>query len=63
MAASSSSALLARGPWALDAIEATWREEAYEPTAERTAQADEAITALRERGSPSHDGVAARLVD
>ncbi len=63
MAAIPSPALLARGPWPLDRVEATWREEAFEPTAERTQQADEAITALRERGSPSHDGVAARLVD
>jgi len=62
MAATPSPALLARGPWALDAVEATWREEAFEPSAERSAQADEAITALRDRGSPSHDGVAARLV-
>jgi ADP-ribose pyrophosphatase YjhB (NUDIX family) len=55
-------ALLARGPWSLDCVEATWRDEAFEPTAERAQQADEAISALRERGSPSHDGVAARLV-
>ena len=57
-----SPALLARGPWSLDQIEATWREEAFEPTPERVEQADAAITALRDRGSPSHDGVAARLV-
>ena len=56
-------ALLARGPWPLDRVRATWREEAFEPSAERTAQADEAIAALKDRGSPSHDGVAARLVD
>jgi ADP-ribose pyrophosphatase YjhB (NUDIX family) len=62
MADAPSPALLARGPWPIERIEATWREEAYEPGAERTAQADEAITALRDRGSPSHDGVAARLV-
>ena len=62
MADAPSPALLARGPWPLDAISASWREEAFEPTAERTAQADEEITAQRDRGSPSHDGVAARLV-
>jgi 8-oxo-dGTP diphosphatase len=56
-------ALLARGPWSLDCVEATWRDEAYEPPAERVAAADAAIDALRDRGSPSHDGVAARLVD
>ena len=55
-------ALLARGPWSLDRISVTWRDEPYEPPAERAAQADDAISALRERGSPSHDGVAARLV-
>lgn len=62
MASPPAPALLARGPWSLDQVHATWRDEPYEPTAERSAQADEAITALRERGSPSHDGVAARLV-
>ena len=54
-------ALLARGPWPLERIEATWREDEYEPPAENVVQADEAITALRDRGSPSHDGTAARL--
>ena len=62
MVAQPSPALLARGPWPLDRIRATWRDESFEPSDERTAQADDAITALRERGSPSHDGVAARLV-
>ena len=55
-------ALLARGPWPLDRIEAVWRDEPFEPTAERAQAADDAITALRDRGSPSHDGVAARLM-
>jgi 8-oxo-dGTP diphosphatase len=55
--------LLARGPWAPDDIEATWLAEAYEAPAERTEAADDAIAALRDRGSPSHDGVGARLVD
>jgi 8-oxo-dGTP diphosphatase len=54
-------ALLARGPWSLDRIEAVWHDEPFEPAEERTVAADEAITALRERGSPSHDGVAARM--
>lgn len=56
-------ALLARGPWAPEAVEARWREDAFEPDAATTEAADQAIRALRERGSPSHDGVAARLVD
>jgi 8-oxo-dGTP diphosphatase len=55
-------ALLARGPWPLDRVECVWREDHFEPDPAREAAADEAITALRERGSPSHDGLAARLV-
>jgi 8-oxo-dGTP pyrophosphatase MutT (NUDIX family) len=54
--------ILARGPWAPDQVEAVWRDEHYAPGAEHLAAADDAITALRDRGSPSHDGVAARLV-
>ena len=54
-------ALLARGPWTLDRVEATWREDAYEPPPAAGAAADDAITALRDRGSPSHDGLSARL--
>jgi ADP-ribose pyrophosphatase YjhB (NUDIX family) len=53
--------ILARGPWKVGAVEARWREETFEPSAEKVAAADAAIAALRERGSPSHDGVAARL--
>jgi 8-oxo-dGTP diphosphatase len=54
--------ILARGPWAVDEVEARWREEHYEPPQERTAAADAAIEALAQRGSPSHDGLGARLV-
>jgi ADP-ribose pyrophosphatase YjhB (NUDIX family) len=56
-------ALLARGPWPCEQVHAVWREEPYAPPAEKVAAADAAIAALRDRGSPSHDGVAARLVD
>ena len=55
-------ALLARGPWPLDRVECVWRDDEFEPEAGRSAAADAAIDALRERGSPSHDGLAARLV-
>lgn len=55
--------ILARGPWALDAVEARWSPEHYEPPLERSAAADAAIQALRDRDSPSHDGLSARLVD
>ena len=56
-------ALLARGPWPLDRVECVWHGEHYEPEAGHADAADEAISALRERGSPSHDGIAARLVE
>ena len=54
--------ILARGPWELDRIEARWRADSFEPDAGRTAAADAVIAALRERNSPAHDGLAARLV-
>lgn len=55
--------VLARGPWEIGAIRARWLQRPYEPSAEETAAADAAIRELQQRGSPSHDGVAARLVD
>jgi 8-oxo-dGTP diphosphatase len=55
--------ILARGPWELERITAHWREEQFEPSPRNAEQADAAIKGLRDRGSPSHDGVAARLVD
>ncbi len=55
--------ILARGPWELEQIRAHWREEPFAPPATHTAAADVAIRDLKERGSPSHDGVSARLVD
>ncbi len=54
--------LLARGPWPVQSVSARWRDDEYVPPADKTAAADAAILALRERGSPSHDGLAARLV-
>jgi 8-oxo-dGTP diphosphatase len=66
MAAPSPSAsqtqILARGPWPLEQVSARWRIEHYLPSSEDSAAADAAIDALRKRGSPSHDGLAARLV-
>src|SRR5437016_5269699 len=53
--------LLARGPWHPDQVAARWRDEEFEPREEAAAAADAAIAALRERGSPSHDGLSARL--
>ena len=55
--------LLARGPWRPDQVAARWRDEEYGPREEAAAAADAAIAELRERGSPSHDGLSARLAD
>jgi ADP-ribose pyrophosphatase YjhB (NUDIX family) len=53
--------ILARGPWKTDQVASRWREEEYQPPPARTEAADEAIAALEDRGSPAHDGLAARL--
>ncbi len=53
--------VLARGPWEIARISAHWLDQQYEPSADETAAADAAIRALQDRGSPSHDGIAARL--
>jgi 8-oxo-dGTP diphosphatase len=55
--------ILARGPWPLEQVKAHWRAEHFEPSTAHTEAADAAIKGLQDRGSPSHDGVAARLVD
>ncbi|MGA9283946.1 MAG: NUDIX hydrolase [Solirubrobacteraceae bacterium] len=55
--------VLARGPWDLSQVKARWRTEHFNPPADHSAAADAAIASLRERGSPSHDGLAARLID
>jgi ADP-ribose pyrophosphatase YjhB (NUDIX family) len=55
--------ILARGPWEMAQITARWLPEHYEPSPEKAEAADEAIQGLQQRGSPSHDGLAARLVD
>jgi len=55
--------ILARGPWAMEQIVATWDADHYDPPTAITDAADVEIQALADRGSPSHDGLAARLVD
>lgn len=55
--------ILARDPWELDDVTTRWRSEHFEPSREHTEAADAEIAGLRERGSPSHDGLAGRLVD
>lgn len=58
-----SAGILARGPWEPDQVHAQWRADPYEPDRSETHAADLELDALRRRGSPSHDGLAARLVD
>jgi ADP-ribose pyrophosphatase YjhB (NUDIX family) len=53
--------ILARGPWQAGQVAACWSDVPFEPAPERTAAADRAIAGLADRGSPSHDGLAARL--
>ncbi len=53
--------ILALGPWTPDRVEATWSDEEWRPPPELERDADQAVEALRERGSPAHDGLAARL--
>jgi len=53
--------ILARGPWKTEQVASRWRDEEYEPPVARSEAADEAIAALADRGSPAHDGLAARL--
>lgn len=60
---SSSAALLARGPWAPEDVDVRWHQAAYEPSQELTAAADAEVAELSSRGSPAHDGMAARMRD
>lgn len=54
--------VLARGPWAPSDIQIAWRPEPFEPEDAASAEADRLLAALHERGSPSYDGLAARMV-
>jgi ADP-ribose pyrophosphatase YjhB (NUDIX family) len=54
--------VLARGPWPLKRIRANWRDDHYQAPPDHVQAADAAIASLRARGSPSHDGLSARLV-
>jgi len=54
--------VLARGPWSLEQITTHWHSEHFQPSPAHVEAADAAIRALEDRGSPSHDGVSARLL-
>ncbi len=56
------SGLLAHGHWQPEQVSALWLPDTYEPSEEQTRAADVQLAALAERGSPSHDGLAARFV-
>ena len=43
-------------------IHGVWLSEEYRPSPAKTLAADDAIRELHDRGSPSHDGLSARLV-
>jgi ADP-ribose pyrophosphatase YjhB (NUDIX family) len=53
--------VLARGPWVPSDVEVSWSDEPYAPPQESIAAADLLLEGLRSRGSPAHDGLAARL--
>ncbi len=55
--------MLARGPWHPEAIEVAWRERPYAAPAGAHARADAVLAELAERGSPTHDGLAARMAE
>jgi|SRR5579875_2214366 len=59
---SSAAEILARGPWEPAAVETCWREEEFQVDPAAAAEADRKLARLRERGSPAHDGLAARMV-
>jgi ADP-ribose pyrophosphatase YjhB (NUDIX family) len=53
--------IIARGPWQAADIACSWSDRPFDGGAAAEAEADAAIAALAERGSPTHDGLAARL--
>ncbi len=55
--------ILARGPWRPEQVTCSWIDEEFHPHEARVQAADRAIEALSDRGSPAHDGLAARLAD
>lgn len=53
--------VLARGPWEPERVAVRWSERQFEPEDGIAAAADAALAELGERGSPTHDGLGARV--
>ncbi|HEX5909538.1 MAG TPA: NUDIX hydrolase [Thermoleophilaceae bacterium] len=53
--------ILARGPWAPEDVSVRWDDAPYAASPEADAAADATLAELAERGSPTHDGMAARM--
>jgi 8-oxo-dGTP diphosphatase len=53
--------VLARGPWSSADVVVSWSDEPYAPPQDVIDAADRKLEGLRDRGSPAHDGLAARL--
>ena len=53
--------ILARGPWEPADIQVSWSDEPYDAPQDVVDEADRILAEPRDRGSPSHDGMAARL--
>lgn len=53
--------LLARGPWDPADVHVSWSDEPYAAPQQAVDEADRVLASLRDRGSPAHDGLAARL--
>ncbi len=61
MSARLGAALLARGPWEAEQVSGRWTERPFAAGEEAEARADAALAELRERGSPTHDGMSGRM--
>ncbi len=53
--------VLARGPWEPERVSVRWDDAPYDAPAAVDAAADATLAELAQRGSPTHDGMAARM--
>lgn len=61
MSADRPTGIMARGPWRPERISTRWSERQFQPDDDVSAAADAALAELGERGSPTHDGLSARV--